>query len=214
MESFANSWYGFGLGILVTLGPIVLGCWAYQVEDENFCTVRDDATVEMMTACSTIGKFDRNAATCLNVLSEDGSTTNVVSQFNLAISIYILGFIGFLLTVGAAKFADDQVAVVGNLIAVSGLLSVISVFMMNKYRFINDAGSFCSGEYADDASLSPLHFKGHFLAAYLIFFWIAFGFLILAVILGCVFVGSGSANANNSGAIKIQNTDPKQRLLE
>lgn len=63
----------------MTLGPIVLGCWAYQVEDENFCTVRDDATVEMMTACSTIGKFERTAATCLNVLSEDGSTTNVVS---------------------------------------------------------------------------------------------------------------------------------------
>jgi hypothetical protein len=158
------------------------------VEDDNFCTVRDDATVEMMTACSTIGKFDPKAATCLNVLSEDGSVIDVVFQFNLAISVYILGFIGFLLTVGAAKFVEE-IAVMGNMIAISGLLSIVSVYMMNKYRFINNAGSFCSGEYADDASLAPLHFKGHFISVYLILFWISVGFMILMGILTCVVLG-------------------------
>jgi hypothetical protein len=44
ITKFADSWYGYGTAVLVSIGPILLGWWAYQVEDENFCSVNDEAT--------------------------------------------------------------------------------------------------------------------------------------------------------------------------
>jgi hypothetical protein len=38
-------------------------------------------------------------------MTEDG--TDVESQFNLSITIYMLGFIGFAITIAATKIIDD-----------------------------------------------------------------------------------------------------------
>ena len=75
--NFANSWFGWGLFASVTIGPVALGYWAYQVEDGNYCIVNDEATVDELTACSTTGLFARTAKECLKVYNDDG--TDVVS---------------------------------------------------------------------------------------------------------------------------------------
>jgi hypothetical protein len=47
--------------------------------------------------------------------------------------------------------------------------------MMHMYRVINEAGQFCSGIFADDDTLAPLQYKGHFIKTYLVCFWIGVG---------------------------------------
>ena len=202
VTKFANSWYGWGIAVLVSLGPTLLGWWAYQVEDEAFCIVNDEATLEEMIACSTTGKFNRLAAECAKVLIEDG--TDVTFWFNTAIAIYMAGFVGFTMTLLATKAVKEMIAGIGSFIACFGILSIISVFLMLDFRFFNEAGAFCSGVYAEDDSLAPLHYKGHFIKDYLILFGIGVGTLIIGMIFLCTYVYK--AMRNRPGAALIQNS--------
>ena len=105
IDSFAKSWYGTGAAIVVVLAPVLLGWWAQKVESASICIVSDDATTDMFVACSTTGKFNALSTQCAKVMTEDG--TDVESQFNLSITIYMLGFIGFAITIAATKIIDD-----------------------------------------------------------------------------------------------------------
>lgn len=105
IDAFAKSWYGTGAAIIVILAPVLLGWWAQKVEAESICIVSDDATTDMFIACSTTGKFNALSPQCSKVLTEDG--TDVESQFNLSITIYMLGFIGFAITIAATKMMEE-----------------------------------------------------------------------------------------------------------
>ena len=105
IDAFAKSWYGTGAAIVVVLAPVLLGWWAQKVESSSICIVSDDATPDMFIACSTTGKFNALSKECAKVMTEDG--TDVESQFNLSITIYMLGFIGFAITIAATKIIDD-----------------------------------------------------------------------------------------------------------
>lgn len=91
----------------------------------------------------------------------------------------MVGFLGFFLTYIASLMEVDFADKLGHLVTVSGLLSVISVYMMNKYRWINEEGSFCSGDFADDATSAPLYYKGLFIKSYLYFFWIVITMFVI-----------------------------------
>ncbi len=99
-----------------------------------------------------------------------------------------------------------MVAVVGNLIAISGLISTISVYMMIKYRLINIFGAFCAGAYADDDSIAPLITKGRFIKYYLVAFFIGVGSIILVSIGICFLVYK--EKRNRPGGPAIQGTKP------
>jgi hypothetical protein len=105
IDAFAKSWYGTGTGLIVVMAPVLLGWWAQKAESESICIVSDDATTDMLIACSTTGKFNASSAQCLKVMTEDG--TDVESQFNLSITIYMLGFIGFAITIASTKIVED-----------------------------------------------------------------------------------------------------------
>jgi hypothetical protein len=84
--------------------------------------------------------------------------------------------------------------------------------MMHKYRMINEAGQFCSGIFANDDSLAPLHYKGHFIKTYLVCFWIGVGTLTL---LCCAATGFFFfMNRNRPGAPAMENTAVKEPLLQ
>ena len=105
LDAFAKSWYGTGSAIVVIMAPVLLGWWVQKVESEGICIVSDDATTDMLVACSTTGKFNATSTQCAKVMTEDG--TDVESQFNLSITIYMLGFIGFAITIAATKIMKD-----------------------------------------------------------------------------------------------------------
>ena len=58
IDAFAKSWYGTGAAIVVVMAPVLMGWWAQKVESASICIVSDEATPDMMAACSTIGKFN------------------------------------------------------------------------------------------------------------------------------------------------------------
>ena len=139
-ETFWDSMYGKATQVAVILAPVAFGYWAYSVEGDtdlgqpNFCTVSDNATTEQLEACSTIGRFSTSSLNCSGILTENGPTTNVAFQFNFCILLFMIGFLGFALALFFSYFDMDVTVIVGNIIAVAGLISLISVYMMHKYR--------------------------------------------------------------------------------
>ncbi len=197
ITAFANSWTGWGIAVLVSLGPTLFGWWAQNLEET--CLVNSESTVEDFTACSNAGKFDAKAAECAKVFTDD---IDVAFQFNMALSIYMAGFIGFTTTIVAAKLEKVNLPIVGNMIAISGIISIISVYQMHKYRVINEEGIFCSGGYSDENSgLAPLYYKGLFIKSYLICFWIGVGTLTIGSIALCAFVYKSLRNRPGAALI-------------
>ena len=62
LDGFAKSWYGTGAAIVVVMAPVLLGWWAQKVESASICIVSDEASMDMMVACSTTGKFNALSA--------------------------------------------------------------------------------------------------------------------------------------------------------
>jgi hypothetical protein len=46
----------------------------------------------------------------------------------------MIGFLGFAVALVVAYLDMDVTVIVGNIIAVAGLISLVSVYMMHKYR--------------------------------------------------------------------------------
>jgi len=119
----------------------------------------------------------------------------------MALIFFMLGFAGFAISSIVYRLGFFKMDFIGNFYALSGVLSLISIYMMHKYRFVNEAGLFCAGDYADRSDYVPLYLKGKFFEWYLNILWVVLIIMLIICISACGLICF--AKRNRPGSIKM-----------